>query len=59
MKHFYEITKNNGIGLTVASMSMTSYSSCPAKNTNLTAVGEIRIIPDMSTKHRIPWYVYN
>ncbi|KAJ0970230.1 hypothetical protein J5N97_023107 [Dioscorea zingiberensis] len=54
-KRFYEVVKNNGVGLTVVSMGMTSFIDAPADGTNLTAVGEIRLIPDLSTKYTIPW----
>ncbi|KAM0938868.1 putative glutamine synthetase [Dioscorea sansibarensis] len=54
-KRFYEVVKNNGVGLTVVSMGMPSFTDAPADGTNLTAVGEIRLVPDLSTKHTIPW----
>ncbi|KMZ58598.1 hypothetical protein ZOSMA_75G00310 [Zostera marina] len=54
-KRFYDITKNNGVGLTRGAMAMASFSDAPVDYSDLTPVGEIRIIPDMSTKHRIPW----
>ncbi|KAL6842432.1 hypothetical protein ACP4OV_027859 [Aristida adscensionis] len=52
---FYEVTKNKGVGLTYASMGMTSFCDGPADGTNLTGVGEIRLVPDMSTLLRLPW----
>lgn len=55
-KRFNNIVRKNGIGLTFASMGMTSFADGPADETNLTGVGEIRLIPDLSTKCRIPWY---
>ncbi|XP_078427645.1 nodulin/glutamine synthase-like protein [Wolffia australiana] len=54
-KRFYEIVKDNGVGLTFASMGMTSYCDGPAAGSGLTGVGEIRLIPDLSTKFKIPW----
>lgn len=48
--------KTNGLGLTFASMAMTSAADGPADGTNLSGVGEIRLLPDLSTKRRIPWY---
>ncbi|KAK9158677.1 hypothetical protein Scep_005251 [Stephania cephalantha] len=54
-KRFHEVVKQNGIGLTFASMGMTSSSDGPAYGTDLTGVGEIRLIPDLSTKWKIPW----
>lgn len=37
-------------------MGMTSFVDGPADETNLTGVGEIRLMPDLSTKRKIPWY---
>ncbi|KAF9598958.1 hypothetical protein IFM89_033303 [Coptis chinensis] len=54
-KRFHDVVKKNGVGLTFASMGMSSSADAPADGTNLTGVGEIRIIPDLSTKWRIPW----
>jgi len=36
-------------------MALLSNSGAFADHSDLTPLGEIRIIPDMSTKHRIPW----
>ncbi len=55
-KRFNEVVVNNGVGLTFANMGMTSAVDGPAEETNLTGTGEIRLIPDMSTKQEIPWY---
>ncbi|THU69241.1 hypothetical protein C4D60_Mb08t12330 [Musa balbisiana] len=55
VRRFYEVVKNSGVGLTMASMGMTSFCDGPADGTNLTAVGEIRLVPDLTTKYRIPW----
>ncbi|XP_078173404.1 protein fluG-like isoform X1 [Carex rostrata] len=52
---FYEEVKTKGVGLTHASMAMLSFIDGPAEGTNLTAVGEIRLVPDMTTISRIPW----
>ncbi|KAJ8753951.1 hypothetical protein K2173_001849 [Erythroxylum novogranatense] len=54
-KRFDHVIKKNGVGLTFASMGMTSFSDGAADETNLSATGEIRLIPDLSTKRRIPW----
>ncbi|XP_051152455.1 protein fluG isoform X2 [Andrographis paniculata] len=54
-KRFYTLVMKNGIGLTCASMGMTSYADGPADETNLSGVGEIRLIPDLSTRNIIPW----
>ncbi|KAK4583073.1 hypothetical protein RGQ29_026022 [Quercus rubra] len=52
---FNNVIKKNGVGLTFASMGMTSFADGPADETNLTGTGEIRLFPDLSTKFRIPW----
>ncbi|KAJ6810058.1 protein fluG [Iris pallida] len=54
-KRFYQVVKETGVGLTFASMGMSSFTDGPADGTNLTGVGEIRLIPDLSTKCRLPW----
>ncbi|KAL3536217.1 hypothetical protein ACH5RR_004678 [Cinchona calisaya] len=54
-KRFHDVVKKNGVGLTCACMGMTSAVDGPADGTNLSGVGEIRLIPDMLTKYRIPW----
>ncbi|XP_010412750.1 PREDICTED: protein fluG [Camelina sativa] len=52
---FNSSVKKNGVGLTVVTMGMTSFADGPAEGSNLTGVGEIRLVPDLSTKHTIPW----
>ncbi|KAI3827082.1 hypothetical protein L1987_01146 [Smallanthus sonchifolius] len=54
-KRFNSIVKENGLGLTCASMGMSSAMDGPADETNLTGTGEIRLIPDLSTRCKIPW----
>ncbi|KAF7149318.1 hypothetical protein RHSIM_Rhsim03G0088700 [Rhododendron simsii] len=54
-KRFHDIVIKNGVGLTVACMALISAVDAPADGTNLGGVGEIRLIPDLSTKCRIPW----
>ncbi|XVE76107.1 hypothetical protein DITRI_Ditri12bG0146700 [Diplodiscus trichospermus] len=54
-KHFDNVVRKNGVGLTFASMAMTSYVDGPADETNLTATGEIRLMPDLLTRRQIPW----
>ena len=53
---FQDVAVKNGVGLTFASMGMTSFQDGPADETNLTGTGEIRLMPDLSTRRRIPWY---
>lgn len=55
-QRFYSSVGKHGVGLTCACMGMSSTSDGPAVDTNLTASGEIRIVPDLSTKCRLPWY---
>ncbi|KAH7853720.1 hypothetical protein Vadar_005910 [Vaccinium darrowii] len=54
-QRFHDNVLKNGVGLTFACMAMSSAVDCPADDTNLSAVGEIRLIPDLSTMRRIPW----
>ncbi|KAK9667806.1 hypothetical protein RND81_13G012400 [Saponaria officinalis] len=52
---FHDVITKNGIGLTVACMALTSLRDCVPPETDLTATGEIRLIPDLSTLRTIPW----
>ncbi|OIW01572.1 hypothetical protein TanjilG_21152 [Lupinus angustifolius] len=54
-KRFDDVVRKSGIGLTFASMGMSSFMDGPANGSGLTAVGETRLMPDLSTKRRIPW----
>ncbi|KAF6167712.1 hypothetical protein GIB67_017207 [Kingdonia uniflora] len=54
-RRFYDVVRKNGVGLSVACMAISSSCDGVADGTNLTAVGEIRLIPDLSTKWKIPW----
>ncbi|KAF3525184.1 hypothetical protein F2Q69_00048915 [Brassica cretica] len=54
-QRFNRSVKKNGIGLTHASMGMTSFYDGPAEESKLTGIGEIRLVPDLSTKRIIPW----
>ncbi|KAL9679886.1 hypothetical protein QQ045_017757 [Rhodiola kirilowii] len=54
-KRFYDVVKTSGVGLAQASMAMSSFSDGPSDGSNLTATGEIRLMPDFSTKQKIPW----
>ncbi|KAA3466345.1 Glutamate-ammonia ligase [Gossypium australe] len=55
-KRFDDVVKKNGVGLTFACMVMSSSIDGPADETNLTATGEIRLMPDPLTMRKIPWY---
>ncbi|MBA0550744.1 hypothetical protein Golob_021666 [Gossypium lobatum] len=50
-----DVVKKNGVGLTFACMAMSSSIDGPADETNLTATGEIRLMPDLLTMRKIPW----
>ncbi|EXB75910.1 Protein fluG [Morus notabilis] len=52
---FQDVVEKNGVGLTFATMGMTSFTDGPADETNLTGTGEIRLMPDLLTRRRIPW----
>ncbi|EOY07990.1 Glutamate-ammonia ligases,catalytics,glutamate-ammonia ligases isoform 2 [Theobroma cacao] len=54
-KRFDNVVKKNGVGLTFACMGLTSAIDGPAEETNLTGTGEIRLMPDISTRREIPW----
>nr|GEV68487.1 protein FluG [Tanacetum cinerariifolium] len=54
-QRFNKSVRENGLGLTCASMGMSSAMDGPADETNLTGTGEIRLIPDLSTRRKIPW----
>lgn len=54
-ERFHNLVMKNGVGLTHASMGMSSAIDGPADGTNLSGVGEIGLIPDITTKCIIPW----
>lgn len=56
-KRFNDVVAKNGVGLAFASMAMSSFMDGPADGSGLTAVGETRLMPDLSTKRIIPWYL--
>lgn len=58
VKRFSDIVRKNGVGLTHASMGMSSAADSPSDETGLTGVGEIRLIPDVTTRKKIPWYYF-
>lgn len=58
-RRFYDVVLKNGVGLTFACMGLTSAVDSPADGTDLGGVGETRLVPDLSTKYRIPWYRIN
>ncbi|KAK7345483.1 hypothetical protein VNO77_16087 [Canavalia gladiata] len=54
-KRFDDVVAKNGVGLAFAAMGFSSHMDGPADGSGLTAVGETRLIPDLSTLRRIPW----
>ncbi|KAM3308976.1 hypothetical protein P3S67_010720 [Capsicum chacoense] len=54
-QRFCSFVKKHGIGLPRACMGISSVSDSPVKDTNLTCSGLITVVPDLSTKCRIPW----
>lgn len=57
-RRFDNFVKENGLGLTCASMGMSSAMDGPAEESNLTGTGEIRLMPDLSTRRTIPWVTH-
>lgn len=55
IRRFEEVVVEYGIGIAQCVMAMTSFTDCPAPNTGFSAVGEIRLMPDLSTKVTLPW----
>jgi hypothetical protein len=55
LERFEGVVVSHGVGYTQASMGMTSFSDVPAADSGLSVVGEIRLMPDMTTKRRLPW----
>ncbi|XP_011657676.1 type-1 glutamine synthetase 1 [Cucumis sativus] len=51
---FNDVVKKNGVGLSVVCMARSSYTDVPIGK-NLTGAGEIRLLPDLSTKRIVPW----
>ncbi|XP_062117384.1 uncharacterized protein LOC133831196 [Humulus lupulus] len=52
---FQDVVQRNGVGLTFASMGMPSFVDGPVEESKLTGTGEIRLVPDLSTRRIIPW----
>jgi len=50
------VVVKNGVGLAFAVMGFSSHMDGPADGSGLTAVGETRLVPDLSTLRKIPWY---
>ncbi|KAH0768477.1 hypothetical protein KY285_004348 [Solanum tuberosum] len=52
---YYSSVKKHGVGLTVECMRLSSISNDLCEEHSLTSSGEVRVIPDLSTKRKIPW----
>ena len=52
---FETVTKVSGASLGLCCVAMTSHADSPAEGSGLTTVGEIRLVPDMTTKQVLPW----
>jgi len=55
VRRFEEVVVEHGVGIAQCIMGMTSYTDSPAANSGLSAVGEVRLMPDLSTKFTLPW----
>ncbi len=55
LERFGGVVISHGVGYAQAGMAMTSFSDSPAADSGLSVVGEIRLMPDITTKHRLPW----
>ncbi|CAK9206683.1 unnamed protein product [Sphagnum troendelagicum] len=57
LERFEGVVVSHGVGYAQAGMGMTSFSDVPAADSGLSVVGEIRLMPDMTTKRRLPWFM--
>ncbi|XP_024524915.1 protein fluG isoform X2 [Selaginella moellendorffii] len=46
----------HGVGLVECGMALPAGIDAVAKGSGLSAVGEVRLMPDLATKRRLPWY---
>jgi glutamine synthetase/predicted TIM-barrel fold metal-dependent hydrolase len=54
-RRFEEVVVQYGVGIAQCIMAMSSHTDCPAPDTGFSPVGEIRLMPDLSTKVILPW----
>ncbi|XP_049373469.1 protein fluG-like [Solanum verrucosum] len=52
---YYSCVKKHGVGLTVECMRLSSISDNLCEEHSLPSSGEVRVVPDLSTKCKIPW----
>lgn len=57
IQRFEEVTVEYGVGLAKCIMVVPSCKDIPVPKSGLTCTGEIRLMPDLSTKIRVPWCV--
>ncbi|CAM6039601.1 unnamed protein product [Sphagnum compactum] len=57
LERFGGVVVSHGVGYTQACMGMTSFSDVPAADSGVSVVGEIRLMPDLTTKRRLPWFM--
>ena len=55
IQRFEEVVVEHGVSILQGIMGQTSHSDFPAANSGLSSVGEVRLIPDLSTKVTLPW----
>lgn len=56
IRRFEEVVVEYGVSILQGIMGQTSHSDLPAANSGLSSIGEVRLIPDLSTKITLPWY---
>ncbi|KAI9086321.1 hypothetical protein K1719_031775 [Acacia pycnantha] len=54
-KRFNDVFRVHGVGLASTVITMPSYFDTTIEGSGLNAVGEVTLMPDLSTKRRIPW----
>ena len=55
IRRFEDLVVDHGVGITRAIMGQSSNSDDPVANSGLSTVGEVRLMPDLSTKVTLPW----
>ncbi|XP_073386225.1 protein fluG isoform X2 [Physcomitrium patens] len=54
-RRFEEVVVEHGVGIPSCIMGMTAHSDFAALGSGLSSVGEVRLMPDLSTKITVPW----
>eukprot|EP00850_Spirogloea_muscicola_P001135 SM000004S15005 [mRNA] locus=s4:709686:715436:+ [translate_table: standard] len=55
IERFERVVCQHGIGITQGCMATSSHSDAPAKNSGLTAVGEVHLVPVHAARRQLPW----